>query len=103
MSSKVNQLQLLQQNLQAILMQKQQAESELTEILSALQGVDSTSTTYKILGKIMILSSKEKISKELKEKKEVLEVKLKNFSEQEEKIKQNIDSLQKEVVEELKE
>ena len=84
-------------------MQKQQAESELTEILSALQGVDSTSTTYKILGKIMILSSKEKISKELKEKKEVLEVKLKNFSEQEEKIKQNIDSLQKEVVEELKE
>ena len=101
MSSKINKLQLLQQNLQNILLQKQQLEVQLTEIDSALQEIKSDSKTYKILGKIMVLSSSEEIIKDLKDKKETVELRLKNFSKQEEKIKENMDSLQKEAVEEI--
>ena len=103
MSSNINKLQLHQQNLQTIMLQKQQLEGQLAEIDSALQEISSDSKTYKILGKIMILSSSEDILKELNGKKETLELRLKNFSKQEEKIKENIDSLQKEALKELKE
>jgi prefoldin beta subunit len=101
-SPKIEQLQLQQQNLQSILMQKQQIESQLIEINSAINELGNTDKSYKIIGRIMIASNKETLNKELNEKKEVINLRLKNISEQEEKINRNIESLQKEVVESLK-
>lgn len=102
-SPKINQLQLLQQNLQNILLQKQQIEAQLTELDSALTELKTTEKSYKIIGKIMIAASKDELTQELKQKKEVVQVRLNNFSKQEEKLKQSIESLQKEVMKELKE
>ena len=101
-SEKINQLQLLQQNIQTILAQKQQLQSQLVELDSALTEIGKTEKSYKILGNIMVAASKDNLSKELSEKKEIVEVRLKNFQKQEERLKKDIEELQKEVVSELK-
>ncbi len=101
-STKINQLQLVQQNVQNILLQKQQLQTQTTELDSALSGLESTEKAYHILGNIMVASSKEDLLKELKDKKEVIDLRIKNLIKQEEKLKTTIDELQKEVMEELK-
>ena len=102
-STKINQLQLLQQNLQNLVMQKQQVQNQLLEIDSALSELGTTDKAYKIVGKIMLASSKDKLIKDLEEKKEISEVRIKNFKEQEESLQKNIEDTQKEVMAELKE
>lgn len=102
-STKINQLQLLQQNLQNLVMQKQQVQNQLLEIDSALSELGTTDKAYKIVGKIMLASSKENLIKDLNEKKEVFEIRIKNFKEQENSLQKNIEEVQKEVMEELKE
>jgi len=101
-SNNFEQLQLIQQNLQNVLLQKQQIQTQILEYNSALQELKTTETAYKIVGKIMFAASKEELNKDLNEKKEVAEVRLKNFVQQEQKLQQEMDSLQKEVMEELK-
>ncbi len=66
---KINQLQLLQQNLQNLELQKQQFQNQLVEIDSALTELKSTEKAYKIVGKIMLAASREELSKDLSEKK----------------------------------
>ncbi len=96
-SNKINQLQLLQQNLQAIAAQKQQYENQLIELDSALTELATTEKAYKIVGKLMIASSTPKLQKELEEKKEVAELRVRNFAKQEDKLKQNLEEAQQEV------
>ncbi len=101
-SAKINQLQLLQQNLQNVLGQKQQLESQLLELDSALTEVKTTEKAYRIIGKIMVASPTEKLSKELQEKREVIDIRLKNFARQEERLKAGLEGAQQEVLQELK-
>ena len=101
-SEKAQQLHLLQQNLQNTLVQKQQMESHLTELNSALSELKETDKSYKIVGKIMISTPKEELSKNLENEKEVAEVRMNSFQKQETALKENIEKLQKEVVEKLK-
>ena len=101
-STNFEQLQLLQQNLQNVLLQKQQIQNQILEYNSALQELKTTERAYKIVGKIMLATSKEELTKELTEKKEITEVRIKNFIQQEQKLQQEIESLQKKVVEDFK-
>ena len=101
-SKKIEQLQLLQQNLQTIALQKQQIEEQLTELSSALTELKSTDKAYKIVGKIMIASPKDILAKDIEEKTEMAKVRLSSFSKQEENIKKSMEETQKEVMEELK-
>ena len=101
-STNFEQLQLLQQSLQNILLQKQQIQNQILEYNSALQELKTTEAAYKIVGKIMLATSKEELTKDLNEKKEVAEVRLKNFIQQEQRLQQEVEALQKKVVEELK-
>ncbi|MFA6461549.1 MAG: prefoldin subunit beta [Candidatus Woesearchaeota archaeon] len=100
-NSKISQLQLLQQNLQNILAQKQQLQSQIVEYDSALTELKTTDKAYKIVGKIMLSASKEDIIKDLEDKKEVVEIRLKNFSQQEEKLQESFQQVQQEVMAEL--
>ncbi|PIN73558.1 prefoldin subunit beta [Candidatus Woesearchaeota archaeon CG10_big_fil_rev_8_21_14_0_10_45_16] len=101
-SANVSQLQLLQQNLESIQLQKQQLQSQLVELDSAVSELSSTEKSYRIIGKIMVAASKDKLQKELQEKKDMVKIRLNNFSKQEEKIKQNLQEAQKAVMEEMK-
>ncbi len=102
MITKVQQLQLLQQNVQSLLAQKQQLQSQLVEMDSALAELKTTEKAYKIVGKVMLAAPQEQLSKELQDKKEVTELRLKNVERQEEKLNQTVEAVQKEVVKELK-
>lgn len=100
-ASTVDKLQLLQQNLQNIFLQKQQVESTLLELNSACEEVAKTDKTYKIVGKIMLAASPQNILSDLQQKKETAEIRLKGLLRQEENIKRTMESMQKEAVKEL--
>lgn len=98
----LTQLQLLQQNLQQVALQKQQFQKQLAEIDSALKELSSSPQAYKIIGSIMVASQKEELQKDLEEKKETLALRLKNFEKQEQLLKERSEELQKKVLEKLK-
>ncbi len=99
---KIAQLQLLEQNMQTFLMQKQQFQMQLSEIASALENLKDSSKSYKIIANIMIDAKKGDLEKELKQKKEMLELRIKNLEKQEEGIREKSQKLQKEVLGEMK-
>jgi prefoldin beta subunit len=101
-SEKVNQLQLMQQNMQNIAVQKQQIQHQIVELNSAINGLKETEKSYRIVGNIMIEASKEDLNKDLEGKKEIAEIRLKNFVKQEKDVQKNLEELQEEVMAELK-
>ena len=100
---KIQQMQLLEQNMQGFLMQKQQFQAQLIEVESALSEIKDSEKTYKIIGNIMVSSKKEDLEKDLKHKKEMLELRIKNLEKQESAIKEKAQNLQKEVLGSMKE
>ncbi len=101
-SAKIQQLQLLQQNLQSLLAQKQQLQGQLIELESAVSELKTTEKAYRIIGKVMLTTSKESLAKDLQEKKEVTELRIQSVEKQEEKLNQAIETVQKEMIKELK-
>ena len=101
---KLGQLQLIEQNLQNFLMQKQNFQSQLIQIENAVEEVEKTTkkTAYKIVGPLMIESDVSSLKEDLKSKKEVLDLRIKNIEKQEEKLKEKAKSVQEEVMKELK-
>jgi len=95
---KIMQLQLLEQNIQNFLMQKQQFQVQLTEVDSALENLKDAKKAYKIIANIMVDTDKVSLEAELKQKKEVLELRIKNLEKQEEKIREKSQKIQKEVL-----
>ena len=101
MAGKVQQLQILQKNMENLLQQKQQLETQHLELDAALQEITSAEKSYKQIGKIMIAVPREQLKKELQEKKEVADLRLKNILKQEGYLKQKTEEVQKEAVKEL--
>jgi len=82
--------------------QKQQFQSQMVEAESALNELGSSQESYKIIGNIMVRSQKERLEKELKEKKEILELRISTLEKQEKSIKSRFKELQSEVMKEMK-
>lgn len=99
---KISQLQLLEQNLQNLLLQRQQFQAQLTELDSALKELKEATQSYKIIGNIMVDSSKEDLEKDLTKKKEMIELRIKSLEKQEESIKEKQEKIQKEVLSKIK-
>ncbi len=100
---KLRQLQILEQSLQAVVSQKQQFQTQLIEIESALIELEKSNTSYKIIGNIMVASKKDDLKKELTEKKDVFSARVKMLDKQEEKLKTEAEKLQKELMKDMKE
>ncbi len=100
---KIGQLQLIEQNLQSLLAQKQQFQSQIVEIGSALKETKDSKTVYKIVGNIMVSSEKESLEKDLKEKKEMMDIRIKALEKQETQLKEKAQKIQKEVMGQIKE
>lgn len=99
---KIEQLQLLEQNLQTFMTQKQNFQSQLLEAENASNELNkSEGKVFKIAGNIMVESSKEKIEESLKSEKEILELRLKNIKKQETALKEKAESIQSEVMKEF--
>ncbi len=99
---KIGRMQLLEQNMQNIMMQKQQFQSQLIEVTSALEELETTDEAYKIVGNIMVLSKKDGLKKDLESKKEMVELRIKSIEKQETELKEKAKGLQEEVLKEMK-
>lgn len=100
---KIQELQIFEQNLQQFLIQKQAFQLELSETSSALAELENTKDdVYKIVGNIMIKSGKSEIQKELKEKKDIIDLRLKSLDKQESSLREKTDKLREEVMKSIK-
>ncbi|HZT35193.1 MAG TPA: prefoldin subunit beta [Nitrososphaera sp.] len=89
----VARLQQLQQNLQAIMMQKQQLELESVETdkaLSELKNAGPEDSIYKNAGSILIKAKRDDVVKELEEKKELSNTRVMVLQKQETRVKENL-------------
>ena len=89
------QLQTYQQQMQIIANQKQQLELQLAEIdaaIDALKGVEGQ-TVFKAVGPILAKVDKKETEKELKQTKELLELRVKTMDKQGEKVKEKMKEL----------
>jgi len=103
LANKIQELQIIEQSLQNVLIQKQNLQFEQNEYTEALESLeDAKGDVYKVVGQIMIKSNKEDLKKELEEKNEVADLKIKNFERQEKIVKDKLTKLRDEVMGELK-
>ncbi|MDI9609799.1 MAG: prefoldin subunit beta [Archaeoglobales archaeon] len=94
----VAQLQQIQQQLQLVVNQKAQIEAmfeETKQALEELQNVSEETPIYKAVGSILVREGKEKVVRELNEKKESFEIRIKTLERQEERLKERFAELQK--------
>jgi len=96
--TKLNQLQMLEQSMQNLLMQKQQFQLQQVEIESALKELEKVNEAYKIVGNIMVLSKKDDLKADLTSKKEIVELRIKNMEKQENQLREKASKLQNEVL-----
>jgi len=98
-------LQQLQQTLQSVLTQKQQLELELLEIDRALSELEKTSddaVIYKSVGSLLIKADKAKITDELKERKELANMRISVLGKQEERLRSQVKELQAKLQKDLR-
>ena len=99
---KIQQLQLIEQGMQNFLAQKQQFQAQLAEIESALKELEKSKDAYKIVGNIMVSADKEELLKDLKSKKEIIDLRIKTLEKQEKQMKEKASAMQSQVLEKLK-
>jgi prefoldin beta subunit len=92
--------QQLQQTLNAVLVERQRLETELVEVKSALEELQKASddaAVYKAVGPVLVQTSRQKIVEELSERRELTETRLKLLEKQEQRTREQLESLQKEL------
>jgi prefoldin beta subunit len=105
LKEQISRLQQLQQNLQAIMMQKQQIELEIVETERALEELSKTTTSdsiYKAAGPLLIKSEKDVIEKDLTEKKELANTRVMVLGKQELRVKENLKEVENKINQMLK-
>jgi prefoldin beta subunit len=105
LKEQISRLQQLQQNLQAIMMQKQQIEAESIEIDKAteeLKKIEEADIVYKNVGPLLIKTKKTDTLKELEEKKELSNTRLMVLGKQETRVKENLKEVENKINEMIK-
>lgn len=100
LKEQLSRLQQLQQNLQAIMMQKQQIEIEIVETDKAIEELKKTQESdsiFKFAGPLLIKTNKEDIEKELAEKKELANTRVMVLGKQETRVKDNLKEVENKI------
>jgi len=98
--NQIAQLQQLQQQHQTVATQRSQIEALLREIEAALNELEKSSedsVIYKSVGEILFKADKQKLLEELKERKDMMELRLKTMGKQEERIQGRFTQLQEQL------
>ena len=102
-SEKIQELQLMQQRLTIFATQKQQLQMHLSEIENALSELGKVKPpAYKLIGEILVERPIEDLKKELQEKKEEIDLRMKTVEKQESKNREKAQELQKTITAALK-
>lgn len=94
-------LQQIQQNLQAIMMKKQQIEQDIAEtdtILEEIKKIDGDNKVYKRYDNLLIKSKREDILKEFKEKKVTLNTTMLVVEKQESRVNDNLKEVENKII-----
>ncbi len=98
--NKLQEIQILEQSIQQILLQKQAFQMELSETQSALNQIDCAGEeVFKIIGQLMIKTEKSKVKEELLNKEKLLKLRIDNLSKQEENLSEKLESKREEILE----
>ena len=95
----------LQQNLQSVLVQKQQIDLEIIEINKALEELNKSADdvkVYKSAGTVMVSSNKAVVVKDLTESKDLSNTKITVLNKQEERLKESLKEVQEKLDETMK-
>lgn len=98
LQEKVNKLQLIEQNLNNFLAQRQQFQTQLFELDNALKEMKTSSKTFKIIGSIMVAAEPAELEKDLSQKKELMELRISSIDKQERQLRDKAKDLQEEVL-----
>ncbi|MBI2044483.1 prefoldin subunit beta [Candidatus Pacearchaeota archaeon] len=98
---KIQEMQLLEQSLQNVLLQKQAFHMELSETQSALKEISASGDEiFKIIGHLMIKSEKSMVKEELENKEKLLNLRLKTLEKQESGLAGKMEKLRDDVIKE---
>lgn len=101
--NKIQEMQILEQTLQNLLLQKQAFQMELTETQSALKEIEkSGDDVFKIVGQLMIKAEKQKVKDELANKQKVISLRLKSFEKQEGILTEKAEKLREQFMKDMK-
>jgi prefoldin beta subunit len=97
----VSRLQQIQQNLQAIMMKKNQIEQETAEIdrvIEEIKKMDEDNEVYKRYNTLLIKSRREDILKDLNEKKETFKITMEVVEKQEKRVSDNLKEVENKII-----
>lgn len=100
LKEQLSRLQQLQQNLQAVMMQKQQVGLEIVETdraLEELRKIEGDNAVYKGAGPLLIKTNKDDVLKELEEKKELSNTRITVLGKQETRVKDNLKEVENKI------
>ena len=97
----LEQAQVYQQQMQGIIAQKEAMNLQLLEMTRALEELGKSKETevYKLSGPVLIKAKKAEVEKDLKEKKETLDLRVKSLEKSEARIKEKVEELRKKLTE----
>lgn len=100
----IEKLQALQEQLQGVLVRKQQFEAELKEVeraIGEIEKLNPENKIYKMVGTFLVLINREQALQELRDRKELLELHVKTLTKQETMLRKQIDDLRNQINEAL--
>ena len=96
---KIQEMQILEQNIQNLFLQKQSFQIELSETQSALKEIEnSEDEIFKMVGQLMIKSNKAKVKEELLNKEKFLDIRIKSIEKQENYLTEKIEKIREEII-----
>ncbi|MEM0333255.1 MAG: prefoldin subunit beta [Candidatus Aenigmatarchaeota archaeon] len=99
-NKKLEEFETLRQTYLAFLYQKQKIEEDLIEVENAikeLENLKEEEIVFKLVGNVLIKKDKNKLLEELKEKKDILNIRLQSIDKQERQLREKLTILQNEI------
>jgi len=96
---KIQEMQILDQNVQNLFLQKQSFQIELSETQLALKEIENSGDEiFKMVGQLMIKSDKAKVKEELLNKERFLDIRIKSIEKQENFLTEKLEKLREEII-----
>lgn len=95
---KLEQMQLIEQQVQNLSSQKQEFQVRLSQSNSAMEHLEGKDDAYKIVGSLMVKEKADKLRRDLEKETKALSMKIEKLEKQEDKLGEKAQKLQKEVL-----
>ena len=96
---KIQEMQILDQNVQNLFLQKQSFQIEISETQLALKEIENSGDEiFKMVGQLMIRSDKAKVKEELLNKERFLDIRIKSIEKQQNSLTEKLEKLREEII-----